>query len=196
VEEKRQGEYRLQKFWNFIGWLVIGFSVALFLVAANWYWIKNDAAIQWLVGGFLFSFAGAVAGGLAGGYGSYLGGIQGAEKEALRQQDVAKRKLGRTLKFTLLLVKQMAVKVEGGGYRNINDVFFDPRMLDYAAEIDDLSTEEISALFSWKYYLSILGNRINATQICKREDVPQQLFDQKLQETIRSLANRFWTKEP
>ena len=151
-----------KKFSNLIAWVVIFFCVALFTLVLNWYWVKNDSAIQGLIFGLLFSFIGAIVGGLTSGYGSYLGGVQGAKEnyELKKKQDeyLATTTLLRLIDFTYEAVKSKKEFLDTGSIEF--NVIYDNEWPKYLSSSGSFDTREIANIILWFKTLKSLEKTI------------------------------------
>ncbi|WP_378955399.1 hypothetical protein [Pelosinus sp. sgz500959] len=159
-KEKEKGKsYMNKKFSNLIASVVIFFCLALFVLAWNWYWVKNDPAVQGLIFGLLFSLLGAIAGGLASGYGSYLGGIKGAkinnQLNEEQREKICRNLLIKQLKFTLDLHNKI---IKNRTYFQYEHIIYDPQWRQYVGEID-FSSDEFNAVIDWFVELTYLQSR-------------------------------------
>ena len=169
--------YLNKKFSNLIGWVVICFCVALFTLAWNWYWVKNDPPTQGLIFGLLFSFLGAVVGGMTSGYGSYLGGVQGAKEnyELMKKMDVdsARKKLYRQLHLTWKLVnaiknppneKLEKMKEIYGAY-----ILYDTEWPKHVSLIEDLTDSDVEKIVLWFHQIVEIETRCARVETGKME---------------------------
>lgn len=181
-----------KRFSNFIGSLVLFICFILLYVLINWWWIKNDQALQNLIFGFVFSFIGAISGGIAGGYGSYLGGIISSEKARAHQQKVAGRKLGRILNFTSFAMSKIGEAKQRGANQisNMDNIFFDNKWYDIMSEIDCLSPEEQILIMKWFHYVQRVQNMIDQrSKIFSCNDIPSFLLDKDNISKIASISD-------